>query len=202
MLNGIDLEFRYKFIEDDDDRVKREEFLPLAYDSYSEAPVNPDWVYDFDSQFAGCTGCDDREAEYAQYGLAVGYQLHPDLYAKVSFDRFDVDLVDGTIDTAPVGLGFEGSPGFGYIEYLTGEHQKDRLAVQLNYFLSGVEFGADIEWFWGDYDPEFYINNNGVRARLIPDPASNAIITPLGNISTNDYDYEQYRLKAFMKVSF
>ena len=116
-----------------------------------------------------------------------------------------MSLVDGTVDVAkPVnsvdGGGFEFSNNFGYLEYLTGDHSKNRLGVQLNYFLSGVEFGASADWFWGDYDPEFYTNDNGRRAKLIP--AGDGVATPLGYISTDNVDLNQYRLKAFMKVSF
>jgi hypothetical protein len=196
--NGIDLEFKYRFIEDDDDRVTKQAFLTDAYDGYPQAPVNPDWIPNVG--LGGCVKCDDREAEYSQLGFSFGYQLHPDLYGKINVGRYEVDLVDGTIDVAPVALGFEGSPATGYVEYLTGEHTKDMIGVELNYFLSGVEFGAIAEWWTGDYDPEFYVDNNGRRSRLRP--AGDFVTTPLGNISTDDYDYDQYRLKAFMKVSF
>ncbi|MGB5588659.1 MAG: hypothetical protein WBN78_12865 [Gammaproteobacteria bacterium] len=134
------------------------------------------------------------------YGFSIGYQLHPDLYATVLYDYWDVEIVDGTIDTAPVGMGFEGSNDFGYIEYLTGDNTKNRIGLVLNYFLSGVEFGAAADWFWGNYDPKFYVNDNGTRARL--NPTGDFVVTPLGNISTDDVDLNQYRLKAFMKVSF
>ena len=199
--NGIDLGLRYQFIKDDDDRVKSEAGLVDAYgDGYASGVTNPDWIPNFSQQWGDCTGCDNRKAEYALYGFSVGYQLHPDLYATILYDYWDTDLVDGTIDTAPVGLGFEGSNDFGYAEYLTGDHSKNRIGVVLNYFLSGVEFGAAADWFWGNYDPEFYVNDNGRRAKLRP--TGDFVVTPLGNISTDDVDLNQYRLKAFMKVSF
>jgi hypothetical protein len=207
VLNGIDLEFRYKFIDDENNRVKSEAGLADAYgDGYEGASIDRStWVFDFESQFRGCTGCDDRDAEYAQYGISIGYQLHPDLYATLLYDYWEVDLVDGTVDVAqPVesvtGNGFEFSNNFGFLEYLTGDHTKNRIGVMLNYFLSGVEFGASADWFWGDYDPEFYTNDNGRRAKLIP--TADAVPTPLGDIATEQVDLEQYRLKAFMKVSF
>ena len=200
-LNGFDLEFRYRFIDDEDDRVKSDQGLADAYgDGYASGVVNEDWVFNFDQQFRDCTSCDDRDAEYSQIGLTVGYQIHPDLYMELVLDRYEVDIVDGTIDVAPVGLGFEGSNDFGYAEYTTGEWTKDRLGLRFNYFLSGVEFGASADWFWGDYDPEFYVNNGGRRSKLVP--SGDFVVTPLGNISTDDPDFNQYRLKAFMKVSF
>ena len=207
LMNGFDLSFRYKFIDDDDDRVRSEAGLADAYgDGYAGAAIDrSSWVFDFDSQFRGCEGCDDRDAEYAQYGISIGYQLHPDLYATFLYDYWDVSLVDGTVDVAkPVesvdGNGFEFSNNFGYLEYMTGDHTKNRVGVLLNYFLSGVEFGASADWFWGDYDPDFYTNDNGRRAKLIP--TGEFVATPLGDIADDTVDFDQYRLKAFMKVSF
>jgi hypothetical protein len=197
--NGLDLDFRYRFIKDDDDRVTKQSLLTDAYDGYEPGAVNPDWIPNVG--LGGCVNCDDREAEYSQWLFSVGYQLHPDLYAKLIYGHYEVDLVDGTIDVAPVGLDAASAlPTIGWLEYTTGEHTKDLYGVELNYFLSGVEFGAAAEWWTGDYDPEFYTDNNGRRARLRP--AGDFVATPLGNISTKDYDYDQYRLKAFMKVSF
>ncbi|MEJ2515820.1 MAG: hypothetical protein P8102_11420, partial [Gammaproteobacteria bacterium] len=79
-------------------------------------------------------------------------------------------------------------------------HTKDRIGLEFIYFLSGVEFGAAIDWFMGDYKPAFYTDQNGKRVRL--NPAGDSVSTPLGNISTSKVDLEHYRLKAFMKVSF
>lgn len=200
--NGVDVEGRFRFIDDQDDRVGSQTGLTDAYDGFPAAAgagaLNPDWVPNLG--LGGCVGCDDREAEYTLYGLTFGYQIHPDLYGKLILERYEVSLVDGTIDVAPVAMGFEGSNVFGFAEYLTGDHTKDRLGLEFNYFLSGVEFGAAIDWFWGEYSPEFYVDQDGQRVRLVP--TGPTVATPVGNIETGDVDMEHYRLKAFMKVSF
>jgi len=208
-MNGFDIDLRYKFIDDEDDRVTTKKGLADAYgDGYAGASIDrSDWVFNFEQQWRDCVGCDDRDAEYAQYGISVGYQLHPDLYATILYDYWDVSLVDGTVDTAkPVnsvdGGGFEFSNNFGYLEYMTGDHTKNRIGVNLNYFLSGVEFGASADWFWGDYDPTFYTRNPDTSKRSKLVPSGDFVATPLGNIDTGNTDYNQYRLKAFMKVSF
>jgi hypothetical protein len=103
---------------------------------------------------------------------------------------------------APVGLGFEASNDFGYAEYLTGDHTKQRAGLEVSYFLSGVEFGGTVDYFWGEYDPAFFIDSGGNMVRLAPAAGVTAITTPLGNIPIETVDYRQYRLKAFMKVSF
>ena len=103
---------------------------------------------------------------------------------------------------APVGLAAEASNDSGWIEYMTGESEKNRLGLDFSYFLSGVEFGGTIDYLWGDYDPSFYTDSDGRRARLKPAPGVTAFATPLGNIPLSSMDYRQYRMKIFMKVSF
>jgi hypothetical protein len=198
--NGVDLMARYKYIKDEDKRVTKSRFLADAYDGYPGAPINGDWIPNVG--LGGCVGCDDRQADYDTFGVSAGYQLHPDLYATLVYEYHQVELIDGTIDVAPVGLGFEASNGFGYAEYMTGKHDKNRLGIDFSYFLSGIEFGGAIDYLWGEYDPSFYTDLNGRQARLSPQPGQSTIATPLGNISVDPVDMGQYRMKIFMKVSF
>ncbi len=201
--NGVDLAFRYKRIEDQDKRATTAAGLADAYDGYPGAAgfaLNPDWVPNLG--LGGCLECDDRTADYDTYGISAGYQIHPDLYLRLTYELHKVDLIDGTVDVAPVGLGFEASNDFGYVEYLTGKHEKNRLGLDFSYFLSGVEFGGTFDWLWGKYDPEFYTNNGTSFSRLVPGPGIVAIATPLGNIPLTQTKYDQYRMKVFMKVSF
>jgi hypothetical protein len=199
---GLDLMFRYKYVRHEDDRVTSQGGLADAYDGFPDATgaINPDWVPNLG--LGGCVECDDRQADYDTYGISAGYQLTPDLYARLIYELHEVELLDGTIDVAPVGLGFEASNDFGFAEYLTGEHEKNRLGLEVSYFLSGVEFGGTLDYFWGDYQPAFYTDLDGRRVRLNPAPGITSIATPLGNIPLSNVDYSQYRLKAFMKVSF
>jgi hypothetical protein len=88
-----------------------------------------------------------------------------------------------------------------WTNYLTGETTKNRVGLDFSYFLSGVEFGGTFDYLWGDYEPYFFTDVDGKRVRLQP-AGLDAIATPLGNISTKSYDYNQYRMKIFMKVSF
>ena len=199
--NGIDLMARYKYISDEDDRVTKSKFLGDAYDGYPIAgpSLNLNWIPN--PGLGGCVGCDDREADYDTYGFSAGYQLTPDLYAALIYELHKVELIDGTVDVAPVGLGFEGAPG-SYAEYLTGEHTKNRLGLTFSYFLSGVDFGGTFDYFWGEYDPYFYTDVDGKRVRLRPGAGTDVISTALGDISTRKYDYGQYRMKVWMKVGF
>ncbi len=168
--NGVDLMARYKYISDEDDRVTRRSSLTDAYDGFPGATgsMNPDWIPNVG--LGGCLSCDDREADYDTFGLSAGYQLTPDLYATLIYEFHQVELIDGTIDVAPVGLGFEASNDFGFAEYVTGKTTKNRLGLDFSYFLSGVEFGGTIDYLWGDYDPSFYTDSDGRRVRLKPAP--------------------------------
>ena len=199
---GVDLMARYKYISDEDDRVTRASSLTDAYDGFPAATgaINPDWIPNIG--LGGCLSCDDRRADYDTYGFSAGYQLTPDLYAKLIYEFHTVELIDGTIDVAPVGLGFEASNDFGFAEYVTGESEKNRLGLDFSYFLSGVEFGGTIDYLWGTYDPEFYTDSSGRRVKLVAAPGVTSFATPLGNIPLSTVDYGQYRMKVFMKVSF
>jgi hypothetical protein len=191
--NGVDLMARYKYISDEDDRVTKSRFLTDAYPG-SSVGASGGWIPN--QSLGGCLECDDRSADYDTYGISAGYQLHPDLYAKLIYELHKVELIDGTIDVIPVGA----QSWMTWVNYLTGETTKNRLALDFSYFLSGVEFGGTFDYFWGDYDPSFYTDLDGRRVRL--QPGGDAVPTALGNISTKGYDYDQYRMKIFMKVSF
>ena len=101
-------------------------------------------------------------------GISAGYQLTPDLYAKLIYEYNTVELIDGTVDVAPVGLGFEASNDYGWAKYLTGEHQKNRIGLDFSYFLSGVEFGGTIDYLWGRLRPDVLHGLDGQRVRLVP----------------------------------
>ena len=197
---GIEWMLRYKHIEDRDYRATSVASLNDAYNGYPGGTVNPDWTPNLG--LGGCVSCDDRRAVYNTYGTSAGYQVTPDLYLKLIYEKHKVTLRDGTIDVAPVGLGSEGGRDFGWINYLTGEHDKNRFGLEGHYFLSGIEFGGVIDWLNGTYDPVFFTNQGDQMVRLNPGPGVLAIPTVLGNISTEETKYKQYRMKIFMKVTF
>ncbi len=88
-----------------------------------------------------------------------------------------------------------------FAEYLTGQHTKNRIGLEMSYFLPGVEFGGSVDWLFGEFQPEFLDYQNGQIVRL-DTSLVDSVATPLGNIDKAEVDLEQYRLKAFMKVSF
>jgi hypothetical protein len=198
---GVDLMARYKYLSDEDKRVTNAGLLTDAYDGFPGAvgAMNPDWIPNVG--LGGCVGCDDREADYDTYGISAGYQLTQDLYATLYYEHHEVELIDGTIDVAPVGLNFEASNDFGFAEYMTGKHVKDRLGLTFSYILSGVQFGGAVDYFWGTYDPRFFTDVDGRRVRLNT-AGFDTITTPLGNIRTYETSLGHYRMKIWMAVAF
>ena len=73
------------------------------------------------------------------------------------------------------------------------------MALQFNYFLSGAEIGADIQWLYGTFEPDF---KAGTGQTIQKTASGDAVITPMGNISTEDVTLRQYRMKIFVKVQF
>jgi hypothetical protein len=200
--SGINLMARYKYISDKDNRVTKASMLTDAYDGYPKATgsINPHWIPNIG--LGGCVSCDNRRADYDTFGLSGGYQLTPDLYATLIYELNKVELIDGTVDVAPVGLGFEASNDYGYVEYLTGKTTKNRVGLNFNYFLSGVEIGGTFDYLWGTYDPYFYTNSGGKRVKLIPGEGVTSIATPMGDIPIGSQDLSQYRMKVYVKVAF
>jgi hypothetical protein len=204
---GLQLSARIKYIRDEDKRVTQQSLLA---DAYSDGSGNPGISYccgngAFESlpvaqRQVTNVGDDDRKADYWTFGTSAGYQLTADLFGRLVYEYQYVDLVDGTVNIAPSGGQFELNNDFGYAEYLTGEHSKNKVAFQGSYFLSGLEVGADIQYVWGTFEPKFNAPTGRTLAQYTA--ANGTIITPLGNISRNKVELDQYRLKVFTKVQF
>lgn len=180
---GLNLKFKYKMIDDTDDRVETAGDLGDAYRNSTVDHI----------------AYDNREADYTSIEFSAGYQLTDDLFIEGFLAQYEVDLIDGSIDVTPPHMeGWE--PQYGWIEYLTGQHKKNQIGIELKYFLSGMEFGLRTDFLDGTYDPEFYEGVNGQLVRL--NPTGDTQATAIGDISTDEVDLSQYRLKAFMKVQF
>jgi len=180
---GLNLKFKYKMIDDTDDRVETAGDLGDAYQNSTVDHI----------------AYDNREADYTSIEFSAGYQLTDDLFIEGFLAQYEVDLIDGSIDVTPPHMeGWE--PQYGWIEYLTGQHKKNQIGIELKYFLSGMEFGLRTDFLDGTYDPEFYEGVNGQLVRL--NPTGDTQATAIGDISTDEVDLSQYRLKAFMKVQF
>ncbi|WP_018690637.1 hypothetical protein [Algicola sagamiensis] len=182
---GIDFKAKYKHINDQDKRVTAQKYLHDAYHG----------------QVAHTNG-DDREASYDTYTVSAGYQLHEDLHTRIFIEHYRLDLKDGTVNAKPATAEeWDTQPDAGWLEYATGQHQKTKLGVEMNYFLSGAELGLNAQWIEGTYDPEFYtVDAQGHVTQM--HPTGDSVQTALGAISTDEVDFSHYRMKAFVKVKF
>jgi len=219
---GVDLFGKFKTIQEEDLRLNDARFLPYvpgdcgggsctgrvnfysAGNSTSSIYGNPTVV-----TVGGTTGYqwkpfsdiadDDRDLDYRLIQFGVGSQLTNDLHGTFVFERYDATLQDG--NTA-----FQ---AYNLHEMASGDHAKNKLILKGRYVLQGMEFGMQYEYNFGTYEPDF-------GSGYVPQTASEAIATtnnvPLGSLgfsgrfggwnSLAKRDFDQNRLKAYMKVQF
>ncbi len=142
---------------------------------------------------------DDRDLDYTMFQLGAGYQLTDDLYGSVQYERFDADLLDG--NTA-----FQ---AYQLHEMASGKHKKDKLTLRARYNIGGAEFGFEYQYNQGDFTPNFGGGFLPQRADSETAAAHNVKVGSLGFSgrfggwnSLEKRDFEQQRIKAFMKVQF
>jgi hypothetical protein len=141
---------------------------------------------------------DDRDMDFSMIQLGAGYQLTDELHASLTFEHYDVDLMDG--NTA-----FQ---AYQLHEIASGEHSKDKVSLRLRYFLAGMEFGLIWQYIEGTFTPDF---GDGY-VPVVADDNAVSLGYPEGSLgfygrwggwnSLIERDFEHQRLKAFMKVAF
>jgi len=180
---GINLFGKFKWIGEEDKRVDEEQYLSDG--------VSTPW---YPSTLFRDLGDDDRDLTYYMGRIGAGYQLTKDLYGKFYYEYYQADLDDGTVAfTPPAGAGWWSGP------YQSGDHIKNKYALQFDYFLSGMEFGLNAQWIEGKYEPDFkgdytlVDNGSGVMGVQLADGTF---------VADETQDFAMYRLKAWMKVKF
>jgi hypothetical protein len=115
------------------------------------------------------------------------------------FERYDVTLQDG--NTA-----FQ---AYSLHEMASGDHQKNRLILKGRYVLQGMEFGVQYEYNYGTFDPDFgagfvtQLADEKIAAEHNVAVGSRGFTGRFGGWnSLESRDFDQYRLKAFVKVQF
>lgn len=231
VAKGIELTGRLKYIKETDNRLNNSTFLPYQpgdcpgggaacagnQNSYSPGnstsslygnpPVitvtNPvtgvkqtgyQWK-PFDSIHD-----DDRDMKYWSYGLGAGYQLTDELYGSITADHYDVNLKDG--NTA-----FQ---AYNLHEMASGKNKKTILSARALYVLGpGFEFHFEYQYNFGSFEPDF---GGGYVVQYADSAISANHNVPVGSPGfTNRFggwnslltrDFDQQRLKAWMKVAF
>lgn len=221
---GVDLTFKLKYIDEQDDRLDEARFLPYeagdcpgggapcagntrfyspgntTADIYGNPPVitvNGVTGYQW-KPFSSVTD-DDRDLEYFLYRAGAGYQITDQLHASVAIEHYDVDLVDG--NTA-----FQ---AYQLHEMASGEHSKDKIILLASYVLGGAELGFNYEYNTGDFKPDF---GGGFVPQVATEQIARDHNVAVGSLgfagrfggwnSLEERDFDQQRLKAFMKVRF
>ncbi|HKB70877.1 MAG TPA: hypothetical protein VKH46_08545, partial [Thermoanaerobaculia bacterium] len=143
---------------------------------------------------------DDRDMKYWAYSLGVGYQLTDELYANLNYDRYDVDLKDG--NTA-----FQ---AYNLHEMAAGKHHKNMLTLRSLYVLGpGYELHFEYQYNFGTFDPNFgggyvvqYADADISKNHNVPlnSPGFTGRFGGWNSLLSRDFD--QQRLKAWLKVAF
>lgn len=222
--SGLELFGKIKRIDETDDRMTDPRFLPYqpgdcpgggvacagdrrfysngnsTADLYGNPPViTVDGVTGYQwAPFDDVTD-DDREMDYLMFQLGGAYQLTSELWASIAFERYDVDLLDG--NTA-----FQ---AYNLHEMASGQHDKDKVIVQAKYNVGGAEIGLNYEWATGEFDPDFgdgfvvQLADQGIQDNLgfrVGTPGFRNRFGGWNSLVTRDF--EQQRLKAFLKLYF
>ncbi len=222
--SGVEVWGKLKLIDEQDKRMTEARFLPFKpgdcpgggvacanntnnyFGSFSTAAVyfNPPVITvgsstgyqwkPFDS-----LSDDDRDMDYKMYQLGAAYQFTSNLYSSLTFEYYDVDLKDG--NTA-----FQ---AYQLHSMASGQHEKNKLMLYARYTLGGAEFGFNYEYNWGSFDPDF---GGGFVPQLADAGIAHDFGVPVGSPgfrgrfggwnSLLKRDFEQNRLKAFMKLRF
>jgi hypothetical protein len=211
---GVELFGKVKMIDEQDDRMTDTRFLPYNADGsvrnyspgnssssvyFAPPTITVNGVTGFQWKPFNSLSDDDRDMDYKLYQLGAGYQVTDNVYGSLTYEKYDVDLQDG--NTA-----FQ---AYNLHSMASGQHDKNKLMLYARYIIGGAEFGANYEYNWGEFDPDF--GGGFVTQFADADTAKNNNV-PLGSPgfknrfggwnSLQTRDFTQQRMKVFMKVRF
>lgn len=221
---GVEIFGKLKWIDEKDDRLNDPRYLPFlpgdcaangggcanrvrfyspgnsTADIYGNPPViTVNGVTGYQWKPFDSISDDDRDMDYTLYQLGAGYQLTDNLYTSLTYEMYDVDLKDG--NTA-----FQ---AYQLHSMASGKHEKNKLILYARYTLGGAEFGFNYEYNTGTYDPDF---GSGFVVQFADAETARNLGVPEGSPgfrgrfggwnSLIERDFEQHRLKAYLKVRF
>ncbi|HLK99382.1 MAG TPA: hypothetical protein VK539_02315 [Myxococcaceae bacterium] len=224
VANGIDVFGKAKFIHETDKRINDARFLPYqagACPGGGEPCANLRNEYApglSTADYFGNPGVieqegqrgyqwkpfdsledDDRLLRYYALTLGAGYQLSDDLYASLSYTKYLADLFDG--NTA-----FQ---AYNLHQMASGDHDKNSLVLRAKYILAGVEFGAEGQYAFGTFTPDFGTGFLPTVADAATAADHNVEEGSLGFRnryngwnSLAEREFSHLRLKVFMKAQF
>jgi len=222
--NGLELFGKIKFIDETDYRMTDARFLPYAPGDcpgggvgcagvvnpqdpgantagffWNPPVVTVDGVTGYQWKPFDSLSDDDRDMDYKMFQLGAGYQVTPELWASLTWEYYDVTLQDGNTAWQAYQLH----------QLSSGDHTKNKIYLIAKYILGGAEFGLNWEYSFGEFEPDF---GTGFVVQYADADTAASVNVPVdspgfrgrygGWNSLLTRDFEQNRLKAFMKVRF
>ncbi len=183
---GVDLHFRFKYIDEEDLRINETQYLPQnnadVAGHFSDPGTAGQWAA-FDS-----LDDDDKFLEMYLYEIGAGYQLTDELYADLTWQYYDVDLIDGN-------TGFQGNRSH---RMAGGDHKKNNLILDASYMVGGAEFGMVYQYAFGEWAPDF-----GDGFTPTTQDGERGFVDSWGTFqSLEKREYTHIRMKAYMKLLF
>ncbi len=208
-LGGVDLFGKVKFIYETDKRMNDANYLPYNADGtrhlYNGVNSTAD-IFGDPTDLAApqwkpfrSLSDDDRKMTYWTFNVGAGKQVSSDLYLSFAYAKYLVDLQDG--NTA-----FQ---AYNLHEMASGKHDKNQLILKAKYILAGVEFGAEGQYSFGTFKPDF---GDGFvpQGATAQQAADNGV--PVGSLgftgryggwnSLLERKFDEVRAKAWMKLVF
>ncbi|WP_224361529.1 hypothetical protein [Hyalangium versicolor] len=224
VARGIDVFGKAKFIREQDKRINDQRFLPYQQGACAG---NGQPCQDLKNEYSpglstadtfgnpnvisvnGQTGYqwkpfdslsdDDRLLRYYAFTAGAGYQVSDDLYASLSYTKYLANLFDG--NTA-----FQ---AYNLHEMASGFHNKNSILLKAKYILAGVEFGAEAQYAFGTFKPDFGTGFVPTVADEQTAKEHNVAVGSRGFFnrfngwnSLEEREFEHYRAKVFMKAQF
>ncbi|MBD3219650.1 hypothetical protein GF314_00285 [bacterium] len=188
--DGVDVHARWKYIDEEDLRINEEEYIPFNEDgSVNNAETAGHYSAVDGAKLFTDLADDDKQMDMYLYEIGAGYQLTDELYLDLTYQYYDVELVDG--NTAFMGNRSHRMAG--------GDHVKNNIIADASYMIGGAEFGMIYQWSFGEWAPNFGDDYTVVTN----DDGDRGFINNWGGFeSTEKREYYHSRMKAYMKLLF
>ena len=221
--NGLEIFGKLKWINETDKRMTDERFLPYlpgdcpgggvecsgsarpnnasTNELYGNPPVITNELGQTGYQWKPFDSLadDDKDLDYFSWILGASYQLSSELWGSLSWESYDVTLLDGNTAFQAYQLHLMGS----------GDYQKDKIILILKYNIGGAEIGFNYEYNTLDFKPTY---GGGFVPTLASAETAASLGIPEGSPgfsgrfggwnSLLDRSFDQQRLKAFLKLRF
>ena len=221
--NGLEIFGKLKWINETDKRMTDPQFLPYlpgdcpgggvecsgnartnnasTNELYSNPPVITNELGETGYQWKpfDSVSDDDKDLDYFHWILGASYQLTDELWGSLSWENYDVTLLDGNTAFQAYQLHLMSS----------GDIDKNKLILILKYNVGGAEIGFNYEYNTEDFKPNFgggfvptFADAETAATFGLPEGSPGFSGRFGGWNSLLDRSGTQQRLKAFLKLRF